>query len=146
MALLNGIIDIYMPDMKYGDAAIARKYSKVRNYVEFNQAAVKEMYRQVDDLVLDENGIALRGMLIRHLLLPEGLAGTNKVLAFIAQELSPNTYLNLMDQYYPCYRADQYPPLNRPITRGEYRAALDLARKYGLRRPDQRRGRARLGI
>ncbi|MGK7875566.1 MAG: radical SAM protein [Xenococcaceae cyanobacterium] len=137
LALLDGIIDIYMPDMKYGDSAFALKYSKVPNYVKVNQAAVKEMHRQVGDLVLDENGIAQRGLLVRHLVLPENLAGTDKVLAFLAREISPNTYLNLMDQYYPCYRADRYPPLDRPIAREEYREALGLAKKYGLTRLDR---------
>jgi putative pyruvate formate lyase activating enzyme len=138
LALLDGIIDIYMPDMKYGDSSIARNYSKVRNYVEINQAAVKEMHRQVGDLVLDEKGLARRGLLVRHLVLPENLAGTEKVLDFIAHEISRDTYLNLMDQYRPCYRADEYPPLNRPITMEEYRAAVALAKHYGLQRLDRR--------
>ncbi len=138
LALLDGIIDIYMPDMKYGDSALARKYSKVRNYVEVNQAAVREMHRQVGDLVLDADGIALRGLLVRHLVLPQEIAGTGQVLAFLAGEISPNTYLNLMDQYRPCYRADEYPELCRPITAGEYRAALDTAARLGLHRLDRR--------
>jgi len=139
LALLDGIIDIYMPDMKYGDSEIARKYSKVRNYVEVNRAAVKEMHRQVGDLVIDENGIARRGLLVRHLVLPAGLAGTDKVLDFLAREISLQTYINLMDQYRPCYRADQYPLLNRPITQDEYQAALKLAEKLGLYRLDRPR-------
>ncbi|NIR31118.1 MAG: radical SAM protein [Gammaproteobacteria bacterium] len=138
LALLDGVIDIYMPDMKYGDSAIARRYSKVRNYVEVNQAAVKEMHRQVGDLVLDAHGIARRGLLVRHLVLPGGLSGTEKVLAFIARELSQNTYLNLMGQYYPCYRADENPPLHRPITSEEYREARALAQRYGLARLNHR--------
>ncbi len=139
LALLDGIIDIYMPDMKYGDSAIARRYSRVREYVEVNQAAVKAMHRQVGDLMLDEHGIARRGLLVRHLVLPEQLAGTDRVLAFIAREISPDTYLNLMDQYHPCYRADEHPPLDRPLTAAEYRDALALAETYGLRRLDRRR-------
>jgi putative pyruvate formate lyase activating enzyme len=141
LALLDGIIDIYMPDMKYGDSRLARQYSKVRNYVEVNFAAVKEMHRQVGDLQLDANGIAQRGLLVRHLVLPANIAGTDKVLAFLAEEISTNTYLNLMDQYYPCYRADDYPLLARPITRNEYNQALQLAYKYGLQRLDQRHAR-----
>jgi putative pyruvate formate lyase activating enzyme len=137
LALLDGVIDIYMPDMKYGDAEIARPHSKVRNYVEVNQTAVKEMHRQVGDLILDENGLAQRGLLIRHLVLPGNLAGSEKVLAFIANEVSRNTYLNLMDQYRPCYRADDYPPLDRAITAEEFHAAWALAEKYGLRRLDR---------
>jgi putative pyruvate formate lyase activating enzyme len=146
LALLDGIIDIYMPDMKYGDSSIARRYSRVRNYVEANRAAVKEMHRQVGDLVLDEHGIAQRGLLVRHLVLPENLAGTEQVLAFIAREISPDTWLNLMDQYHPCYRAGENPPLDRPLHSGEFEEALAIAAKYGLQRLDQREGRWRLAF
>jgi len=134
LTLLDGVIDIYMPDMKYGDSATARKYSRVRNYTEVNLAAVKEMHRQVGDLVVNEKGLAERGLLIRHLLLPGDLAATERVLAFISREISRNTYLNLMDQYRPCYRADDYPPLDRPITAAEFRAAIALAERFELRR------------
>jgi len=129
LALLDGVIDIYMPDMKYGDSVVAHQYSKVRNYVEVNNAAVKEMHRQVGDLVLDERGLVKRGLLIRHLVLPGNRAGTEKVLEFIANEISPNSYLNLMDQYRPCYRAEEYPPLDRPIKAAEYRTVLELAKR-----------------
>jgi putative pyruvate formate lyase activating enzyme len=139
LALLDGIIDIYMPDMKYGDSTLARKYSKVRNYVEVNRAGVKEMHRQVGDLVLDEDGIAQRGLLVRHLVMPHGIAGTAEVLSFLANEISRNTYLNLMEQYRPCYRADEFPELDRPITRQEYRDALEIAARYGLARLDRPR-------
>jgi len=132
LALLDGVIDIYMPDMKYGHSSVARQYSKVRNYVEANRTAVKEMHRQVGDLVLDESGLARRGLLIRHLVLPDNLADTEKVLAFIAHEISPNTYLNLMDQYRPCYRADEHPPLDRALKMEEYRAALAMAERHRL--------------
>jgi len=138
LALLDGIIDIYMPDMKYGDSAIARKYSKVRNYVEINFAAVREMHRQVGDLQLDDNGVALRGLLVRHLVLPDHLAGSETILAFLADEISSNTYLNLMDQYRPCYRADENPPLDRCLTTDEFNEALQLTKKYGITRLDQR--------
>lgn len=139
LSLLDGIIDIYMPDMKYADAEIARRYSKVRNYPEVNRAAVREMHRQVGDLQIDENGLARRGLLVRHLILPSNLAGTAEVLQFLAEEISPNTYLNLMDQYRPAYKATQYPELNRPITKQEYQQALHLAHERGLHRLDQRR-------
>jgi putative pyruvate formate lyase activating enzyme len=139
LALLDGIVDIYMPDMKYGDSTLARRYSRVRSYVEVNTRAVREMYRQVGDLVLDEDGIALRGLLVRHLVLPEGIAGTEKVLEFIADEISPDTYLNLMDQYRPCYRAEEIPDLARAVTGAEYTAALAEARRLGLRRLDRAR-------
>jgi putative pyruvate formate lyase activating enzyme len=144
LALLESIVDIYMPDMKYGDSALARKYSKVRNYVEVNRAAVKEMHRQVGDLVLDENGIAQRGLLVRHLVMPHGIGGTGEVLAFLANEVSRNTYLNLMDQYRPCYRADEYPDISRPVRPEEYREALEAAARCGLARLDRRRPRALL--
>ncbi len=100
--------------MKYADPAVARCYSHVPDYPEVNQAAVKEMHRQVGDLVLDNDGIAVRGLLVRHLVLPNGLAGTEKVLEFLAREISTNTYVNLMDQYHPSYRADGIEPLSRP--------------------------------
>jgi putative pyruvate formate lyase activating enzyme len=139
LKLLDGIVDIYMPDMKYGDPALARRYSKVRNYVEVNRAALKEMHRQVGDLVIGENGIALRGLLVRHLVMPHGIAGTDQVLAFLAKEISRDTYVNLMDQYFPCYRADEYPELDRPINADEYRLALEAAAACGLKRIDRPR-------
>jgi putative pyruvate formate lyase activating enzyme len=136
LALLDGIVDIYMPDMKYGDSGRAHRYSKVRDYVAANRRAVQEMHRQVGDLVIDEDGIAQRGLLVRHLVLPDDIAGTEAVLEFLAAEVSPNTYVNLMDQYRPCYRADEYPELDRPITRGEYEAAVASARRHGITRLD----------
>jgi putative pyruvate formate lyase activating enzyme len=139
LALLDGVIDIYMPDMKYGDSETARRHSKVRNYWEVNQAAVREMYRQVGDLQIDERGLARRGLLVRHLVLPGNLANTEKVLTFLATEISRTTYLNLMDQYFPCYRAGDYPPLDRPITRDEYERAVALAERHGLHRRDRPR-------
>lgn len=146
LALLDGVVDIYMPDMKYANPETARRYSRIHDYPVVNQAAVKEMYRQVGDLVLDEHGIARRGLLIRHLVMPGLLEETAGVLAFIAAELSDNTYLNLMDQYHPCYRAWQYPPLDRPLGHDEYRAALELAERLGLRRLDGRMGKVRRPI
>ncbi len=138
LALLDGVIDIYMPDMKYGDSEVARRDSRIRNYWEVSQAAVKEMQRQVGELRISGEGLAQRGLLVRHLVLPGDVANTEKVLAFIAEEISRNTYLNIMAQYHPCYRADDYPPLDRPITRKEYEDALALAAKYGLNRLDRR--------
>ena len=134
LQLLDGIIDIYMPDMKYGSSTQAHRFSHVRNYVELNHAAVKEMHRQVGDLTLDENGIAERGLLVRHLVLPENVSGTDEVLAFLAEEISPHTYVNVMDQYRPCYRANENPPLDRPITRAEFRRAKTWAVDVGLHR------------
>ncbi|MFQ5509746.1 MAG: hypothetical protein ACE5FN_10485 [Leptospirillia bacterium] len=125
-----------MPDLKYGDNTCARTYSKIKNYVTVNRAAVREMHRQVGNLVLDPHGIARRGLLVRHLVLPNGLSGTRQVLEFIARELSPNTYVNLMDQYYPAYRAGEYPPLIRPLTQSEFQSTLDAARALGITRLD----------
>jgi putative pyruvate formate lyase activating enzyme len=136
LKLLDGVIDIYMPDMKYGDSAIARKYSAIKEYVAINQAAVREMHRQVGDLVLDNDGIAQRGLLVRHLVLPQGLAGTEQVLDFLAREISPNTYLNLMDQYYPSYKAGRYPELTRRVSSDEFQEAVKSARRLGLNRLD----------
>jgi len=127
--------------MKYADAEIALKYSKVEEYPAINQAAVKEMHRQTGDLIMDERGVALRGLLIRHLVLPEGLAGTAEIVRFLATEVSTNTYLNIMDQYRPCYKAGELSPLNRRITRQEYEEAVRLAHEAGLHRLDDRGAR-----
>jgi len=136
LTLLDGVVDIYMPDMKYGDSDLARRFSHVREYVDANRRAVREMHRQVGDLVLDEHGVAVRGLLVRHLVLPEDVAGTDDVLAWIASELSHQTYVNLMAQYRPCYRALENPPLDRRLTSAEYRRAVELAARHGLRRLD----------
>ena len=138
LRLLDGVIDIYMPDMKYASQQIARSYSKIPHYPEVNQAAVKEMHRQVGDLVIDERGLAQRGLLVRHLVLPNGLAGTAEIARFLAQEISPDTYLNIMDQYRPAFNARQFPKVNRPINRQEYQEAVRLAQEAGLHRLDQR--------
>jgi putative pyruvate formate lyase activating enzyme len=134
LRLLHGIIDIYMPDLKYDDSDKAHNYSHVRNYVEVNRAAVKEMHRQVGDLVVDANGIAQRGLLVRHLVLPNDVAGTDRVLEFLADEISIDTYVNIMDQYRPCYRANDYPALNRSLTSREYARARAAAASLGLHR------------
>lgn len=141
LSLLDGVVDIYMPDVKYAKADVGRKYSKVKRYPEVNQAAVKEMHRQVGDLVMDERGIAKRGLLVRHLVLPEGLAGTAEVAQFLAEEVSRDTYVNIMDQYRPCYKAIDLPPLDRRITREEFEKAKRQAREAGLHRFDKREPR-----
>jgi putative pyruvate formate lyase activating enzyme len=139
LKLLDGIIDIYMPDMKYADPDVARQYSKIRDYPASNQAAVLEMHRQVGDLAMDSNEIAYRGLLVRHLVLPNNLAGTEQIVRFLADEISTNTYVNLMDQYRPAYKAHQHPELNRSITHEEYRAAVHMALDAGINRLDQRK-------
>ena len=147
LKLLDGIVDIYMPDTKYSDDRIAFKYSdalyppefceaKFRRagYFEIMKKAIKEMHRQVGDLVLDKNGIAIKGLLVRHLVLPNNIAGSAKIFDFLSKEISKNTFLNIMDQYRPCFKAKDFPELNRPITRGEYSKAIELAKKVGLKR------------
>jgi len=132
LKLLDGIFDIYMPDAKYGTDAAAKKYSDGPDYTKVMKAAIREMHRQVGPLEVDDGGIAVRGLLVRHLVLPEGLAGTAEVVRFLAEEVSPETYLNVMAQYHPCYRAHQFPELSRPITLREYAEAATLARSAGL--------------
>jgi putative pyruvate formate lyase activating enzyme len=141
LELLDGVVDIYMPDMKYADKDTALKYSKAKCYPETNQAAVKEMHRQVGGLVMDEKGVALRGLLVRHLVLPKGLAGTPKIARFLAEEVSKDTYINVMDQYRPCYKAGELPPLNLRASRAEFNRALEQAREAGLHRFDKREPR-----
>ena len=141
LALLDGVVDIYMPDIKYADEGTGHRYSQVRDYPAVNQAAVKEMHRQVGDLILDENGIALRGLLVRHLVLPGGLAGTAQIARFLAEEVSRDTYINVMDQYRPCYKAAGLPPLDRRITGAEFGQAVRQAREAGLHRFDERENR-----
>lgn len=136
LRLLEGIVDIYMPDFKYSDKKYASKYSDAEDYPEKARAAIKEMQRQVGELVIDERGIALRGLLVRHLVLPEDVAGTSGVVRFIAEEISKNTYINIMDQYHPCFKAFDHPQLKRRITDREYADAVQLAIKAGLKRID----------
>jgi len=138
LELLNGIVDIYMPDMKYSEAKVGEKFSSVKQYPQANRAAVKEMHRQVGDLQVDESGVAMRGLLVRHLVLPNGLAGTEGVVKFLAEEISTGTYLNVMAQYHPCYHAFDYPQISRPVTREEYSAAIEWAHRFGLYRLDER--------
>jgi len=137
LGLLDGVVDIYMPDMKYADAKLALRLSKARNYPEVNRAAVKEMHRQVGDLVMDEHGIARRGLLVRHLVLPGGLAGTAEIAHFLADEISRDTYINVMAQYRPAYKASEHPPLDRRITPKEHAEAVAICREAGLHRFDR---------
>ena len=138
LRLLDGIVDIYMPDAKYSDDRVAGKLSLVRDYWRVARAAIKEMHRQVGDLAISDEGVATRGVLVRHLVLPEGLAGTREVARFLAQEVSPNTYVNVMGQYRPDNRAWEHPQLRRPITRSELVEAVRIAREEGLSRFDER--------
>lgn len=132
--LLDGIVDIYMPDIKYSDDKHAEKYSKAPGYFAVAKEVLKEMHRQVGDLVIDDRGIAKRGLLIRHLVMPGGVAGSGEVLSFIADEISKNSYVNIMDQYRPCYRADKFPEINRAISASEYDDVLNILGELGLDR------------
>ena len=136
LKLLDGVVNIYMPDMKYSDKKIAEELSGIKDYPEINRAAVKEMHRQVGDLQLDEQGVARRGLLVRHLVLPNGLAGTEGVVKFLAREVSTNTYLNIMAQYHPCYKAFDIPKIERPLLGQEFSEAIELAQQQGLYRLD----------
>jgi len=132
LELLDGIVDIYMPDMKYGDDETAFKYSGVSDYVRYNREAVTEMYRQVGDLVVGRDGNARSGLIVRHLVLPGGLAGTENVVKFIAENISKRTFLNILAQYWPAHKAAEYPELTNKLKNSDYEAALDIAKKYGL--------------
>ncbi len=136
--LLDGIFDIYMPDFKSWNDEWAGRVMGAKNYRHVAMDAVKEMYRQVGDLVMDDEGIALRGLLVRHLVMPNRVAMTEKIMEFIATEVSPNTYVNLMDQYRPCGTAASDDMINRRLTAREYRDAVDAAQKAGLHRLDPR--------
>ena len=136
LRILDGVVDIYMPDMKYDNDETARELSGIESYPTINKAAIKEMHRQVANLDLDEEGIARRGLLVRHLVLPHRLAGTGGIVDFLSKEISPNTYINIMAQYHPCYNAFQIPSLGRPISYAEFREALYLAQEAGLSRLD----------
>jgi putative pyruvate formate lyase activating enzyme len=134
--LLDGVVDIYMPDLKYADPRMSLLYSKAMDYPVVAKAVIKEMHRQVGDLMMDDAGVAFRGLLLRHLVLPEGIAGTREVVRFIAEEISKNMYVNIMDQYRPCYKAFHHPPLDRRITEKEYTEAVKFALDVGLTRLD----------
>lgn len=138
LALLDGVIDIYMPDIKYADNATGQKLSKTPDYPRHNRCAIREMHRQVGDLIIDpETGLAQRGLLVRHLVLPGKLAGTRQCLRFLAREISPHTYVNLMGQYMPAHKAlTMEGPISRPVTRDEIRAAYADAQAVGLTRLD----------
>ncbi len=139
--LLDGLVDIYMPDFKYQDSEMARLYSLgAADYPEAAARAIKEMHRQVGTLQVDENGIAKRGVILRHLVLPDNIAGTDRFVKWVAKELSPKTYVNIMAQYRPLFRAKQEPELNRRITLEEWHQAMKWAEEAGLVNLDRPRG------
>lgn len=132
LELLEGFMQIYMPDMKYSNPETAERLSAARDYPEVNRAAVKEMHRQVGELRI-QGGLATGGLLVRHLVLPANLAGSFKTIDFLAEEVSPHTAINVMDQYRPCFKAHEYEHLNRRPTPEEYRTVLEYAIRKGLR-------------
>ena len=134
LKLLDGIIDIYMPDMKYSDEVIAEQLSGIEDYPRVNRAAVREMHRQVGELEIDDSGVAQRGLLVRHLVLPHGLAGIKEIASFLSREISASTYLNIMAQYHPCYQAFNRPQLARSLNQAEFAEAINLAHQQGLYR------------
>src|SRR5512136_288493 len=140
LRLLDGVIDIYMPDFKFWDEQLALKYLKAKDYPESARHAIIEMQRQVGALKFDENGIALRGLLVRHLVMPGCLDDTKTILRFLAEEVSRDTYVNVMAQYYPSNKVSftKYPELNRRITVDEYQGAIEYAQHIGLQRLDER--------
>ncbi len=135
LALLDGIVDIYMPDLKFRSAAMSKRYLMAEDYPEAALAAVREMHRQVGYLTMDADGLATRGVLIRHLVMPGALEDTRSLLTWIATELGADTYVNLMDQYRPAGKVSsvRYPEINRRVSSQEYRAAREIAESLGLR-------------
>jgi putative pyruvate formate lyase activating enzyme len=138
LKLLDGIFDIYMPDFKFWEAKWADRYCGAPDYRKVVITAVKEMHRQVGDLVMDEQGVAVRGLLVRHLVMPNDVSGTGRVMDFLAREISANTYVNVMDQYRPCGQAHRDAFVNRRLRSEEFRRAMDAAIGAGLKRIDQR--------
>ena len=132
LELLKGIIDIYLADARYADNKIAEKYSAAPNYFEVMKQSLTEMYRQVGNLIVDKEGIAHSGLIVRHLVLPEGLSGTKKIMHFIAKEISYYTYISLMAQYFPAYKAKEFPAISRRINKEEYKEALEVFKKENL--------------
>jgi putative pyruvate formate lyase activating enzyme len=138
LALMDGIVDVYMPDFKLWSSELARRYLAKRDYPEVARHSLRDMHRQVGDLVLDEHGMARRGLIVRHLVMPGLLAETEAILRFIADELGPDTYVNVMAQYYPAGRTGEFPEIDRHLYRAEFTRALELAEELGLRRLDAR--------
>jgi len=139
LAVLDGLVDIYMPDVKFWDREMARRYVKAANYPEAMKQSIRAMHRQVGDLRLDTGGLAVCGLLVRHLVMPGDVAGTREIMRFLAREVSADTYVNLMAQYRPAWKTERYPEIDRVIEESEYRQALRIAREEGIHRFDVRR-------
>jgi putative pyruvate formate lyase activating enzyme len=138
LKLLEGIFDIYMPDFKFWTRESGKRYAKAPDYAEKAKMAILEMHRQVGDLVMDAEGVAVRGLLVRHLVMPGSLDETREILRFLAREVSVDTYVNVMDQYRPCGKASDFPPIDRRLGNDEFKKALNLARNAGLHRLDEK--------
>jgi putative pyruvate formate lyase activating enzyme len=138
LQLLDGIVDIYMPDFKFWTRESGKRFLKAADYGETARKAILEMHRQVDDLVIDKEGVAVKGLLVRHLVMPGGLDETREILHFLARQVSTATYVNIMDQYRPCGKAFEYPPIDRRLKNDEFQEALQYAREAGLHRLDER--------
>ncbi len=132
LRILDGIVDIYLADMRYFNEPVSKRYSLALHYPEINRVAVKEMFRQVGNLILDEEGIAKRGLIIRHLVLPNGLSGTEGVMKFLSEEISREVFISLMAQYFPAFKANEITELSRRITAEEYEDACQIMEKHGL--------------
>jgi len=130
--LLEGIVDIYLPDMRYADSASSIKYSDAEDYPKYNREAVKEMHRQVGIAQMDKEGIISKGMIIRHLVLPGNISGTEKIMKFISKDISRDSYISLMSQYFPVFKAKDMVEVSRRLTAGEYEAAIESMHKHGL--------------
>jgi putative pyruvate formate lyase activating enzyme len=140
LRMLDGIFDIYLPDLKFMERDVSQKLCEADDYPERVMEGIREMHRQVGDLKMNRLGIAERGLLVRHLVMPGGLAGTRKAMRFLSREISPETYVNIMAQFHPCGLAKNLPPLNRRITEDEFEEALQIAGEEGIHRLDQRTG------
>lgn len=130
--LLDGIVDVYLADMRYCVAENSRRYSAAADYPSYNQESIIEMHRQVGEVKIDKEGVIKKGLIIRHLVLPSGLSGTEKIMRFISERISKSTYISLMSQYTPYFKALEFEELNRRITHEEYQEAMDIMHKYGL--------------
>lgn len=139
LKLLDGVVDIYMPDFKFWDPQVAGELCDAPDYPRYARGALEEMHRQVGDLKLDEEGVAQRGLLVRHLVMPNDLAGTREVMGFISEHISNDTYVNVMKQYRPCGKAVGHPKIGRGVTDQEFAQALSVAREQGVTRLDKRR-------
>ena len=145
LALMDGVVDIYMPDLKVSSSELSRRYLGKREYFEVASRNVLEMQRQVGELTVDERGLARRGLIVRHLVMPGLLDETEAVLRFVAERLGPGTYVNLMGQYYPAGKTARHPEIDRRPHAEELAQAYEVADELGLRRLDQRSRRQTVG-